>query len=56
MIKRDHYDRIFYLLWLEGATKEDNLKLDSFSKYLYDNRLVSGVNMENFCFTMAHIG
>lgn len=55
MIKRDQYERIFYLLWVEGPTIEDRAKIDSYADYLYNNHLVAGTNMENFCFTMAHI-
>ncbi|KAL4442828.1 hypothetical protein ABPG74_010717 [Tetrahymena malaccensis] len=53
MIPKDNYERIFYLYWIEGQSEEDEQKIEDYSNYLYEKKLLSGVNLETGCYTMA---
>ncbi|KAL4491442.1 hypothetical protein ABPG72_008098 [Tetrahymena utriculariae] len=55
MIPKDNYERIFYLYWIEGQNEEDEQKIEDYSNYLYEKKLLSGVNLETGCYTMASI-
>lgn len=34
MKKRDNYDRIFYVAWLEGASIEEDKRLEDYANFL----------------------